>query len=697
MDRDAERMSALLEEVRRHDRLYHQDNAPEIPDWEYDRLFRELQALELRHPELAAVDSPTRRVGAAPVGELRPFVHEVPMLSLQNGLRRTDEGADPWEDLRVFEGWPKGTRDSRDPGRGLRRQLAEDAPATLAYVVEPKLDGLAMELLYEDGKFVSGGTRGDGTTGEDVTHNLAMLPSIPRALPPGTPRRLTVRGEVLYDLAGFERMNAEREARGEKRFENPRNSAAGTMRQLDPGQLAGRPLSFWAHSAGVMEAPPPTHWELLQRFAEWGFQVNPLNRRCRGLDEVIAAVEALERARAELPYEIDGAVVKVDAVAVQDALGFESRSPRWALAFKYPPARVRTRLAGVLFSVGRTGAVTPVAQLEPARVGGVTVRNASLHNEHQLVRVLALRDGDLVEIQRAGDVIPEVVGAIDEAGRQARPAIAYPSTCPECGAALVRQPGPGDPGKVLVRCPDTLACPAQLRGAIRHYAGRKAMDIEGLGEKLVDQLVDGRLVRRPSDLYTLTAEALVDLDRMGDLSATALLDGIERSKAQSLERGLYALGIPSVGEATAKDLARRFGSLEPFLAAAETQLSAIPGIGEVVARDIRGFLDDPRVREEIERLRAAGVQFVPGSVERASDALAGKTLVLTGTLPTMSRDDAKARIEAAGGKVTGSVSKKTSWVVAGADAGSKLDRARELSVPVIDEAGLLDLLAGSPS
>lgn len=634
-------------------------------------------------------ESPTRRVGAAPVPELKPFVHPIPMLSLQNGYRKEEPAwGGPWEDLLEWEGGK--------PGKvgGLRRLLGDDAPARIAYVVEPKLDGLAMEVVYEDGRFVAGGTRGDGVTGEDVTHNLRTVQNLPRVLR-GAPRgRVTVRGEVLFDLPGFERMNEERAARGEKPFENPRNAAAGTMRQLDPALARGRPLRFFAHSAGLHPELPDTHWALLEQFAGWGFAVNPLNRRCEGMEEVVDAVRALEEQRSALDYEIDGAVVKVDAVALQEELGFVTRSPRWALAFKFPPPRVRTRLAGVLYSVGRTGVVTPVAQLEPVRVGGVTVRNASLFNEHQMQRRLGLRVGDTVVIQRAGDVIPQVLEAVDAPGRAERPLHVYPSTCPECGATLVReQVDPKKPESVTIRCPDGLGCPAQATAALQYFASRLAMDIEGLGEKLVEQLVASGLARHPSDLYRLheRRDALVALDRMGAKSADNLLAAIEGSKARPLDRCLLALGIPNVGEATAKDLARHFGSVDALLDADVVAVDAVPGIAEPTARVIVGYLGQPAVREEIARLRALGVAFPPA--DRATGtALAGKTLVLTGTLPTLTRDEAKRRIEAAGGKVAGSVSKRTDVVVAGDEAGSKLDRARELGIMVVDEAGLLALL-----
>ncbi len=674
---DQTRLEWLVAEINRHNRLYHEENCAEISDAAYDELFRELEALEAHHPGLLRADTPTRRVGGAAIAELLPFTHELPMLSLQNGYRR--EEGDPWVDLRDFE-------------ERIRRALGADAPERLVYVVEPKLDGLAMELVYEQRRFVRGGTRGDGVTGEDVTHNLVTIPSVPRRLPDSAPVRLSVRGEVMFDLPGFERMNAGRELAGEKRFENPRNSAAGTMRQLDPKGAAARPLHFFAHSAGVLPVRVGSHHDLLADFAAWGFTVNPLNRRCDGLDEVIAAVAEVERLRSELSYEIDGAVVKVDAMALQDALGFVTRSPRWALAFKYPPPRVTTRLEGVSFSVGRTGAVTPVANLAPARVGGVTVRNATLHNEHQLVRMLGLRSGDLVEIQRAGDVIPEVLRAIDEPGREARPAVLYPLCCPECGHALAREPNPLDADKVLIRCPNGLSCPAQVRAALRHFASRLCMDIEGLGEKLIDQLVTQGRVLRPSDLYRLEQETLANLERMGELSATNLLAAIDVSRARPLDRALMALGIPMVGESTARDLARHYGSLDALLGASEAGLMQVFGVAEKVAASVAAFFADPACRREIDALREVGVAFTGVARPVTGTAFVGKTFVLTGTLPTLARDAAKARIEGAGGKVTGSVSKKTDYVVVGADAGSKLDKARAIGIPTLDEDALIALL-----
>lgn len=662
------RMQWLVAELNRHSALYHEQDVSEISDAEYDALYRELEALEAANPDQRLADSPTQRVGGAPKSGLEPFVHEVPMLSLQNAFST--------EELQEFEA-------------RLRRYLG-GGPEVMRYQVEPKLDGLAMELVYEDGALVAGGTRGDGQTGEDVTHNLRTIPSVPLRLQGGPAGRLSVRGEVLFDLPGFERMNERREAAGERRFENPRNSAAGTMRQLDPKMVQGRPLHFYAHSAGLMPdgVACASQSELSALFGRWGFKVNPLNRVVEGVDQVVAAIADLRSARSGLDYEIDGAVVKVDAFALQDQLGFVTRSPRWAIAYKYPPERVRTVLEDVLYSVGRTGAVTPVACLRPVRVGGVTVSRTTLHNEDELGR-LDLCIGDTVEVERAGDVIPKVVKVVLDDAHAGRARVRYPSTCPECGTSLVR-----DAEESATRCPNALECPAQVRRVIEHFAGRLCMDIEGLGEKLVDQLVSSGRVRRPSDLYRLDLDGLVGMERMGRLSAQNLLKALEVSKARGLDKVLMALGMRHVGESTARDLARHFGTMDALLAASRAELTAVEGIGDVVAESVSTFLADPRSRAEIAALRDVGVAFTPVAVRRGT-ALAGRTFVLTGTFPTMGREEAKQRLEAAGAKVSGSVSKKTDYVVAGADAGSKLDKARELNIAILDEAGMLSLLAGS--
>ncbi|MEQ1565345.1 MAG: NAD-dependent DNA ligase LigA [Myxococcota bacterium] len=664
------RLDQLVPELVRHNRLYHELAAPEIDDRSYDLLYRELELLEERFPTLVRPDSPTRRVGGEAVSQLSPFQHRIPMLSLANAFS--------FGELQEFEA-------------RIRRMLGADAPERVAYMVEPKLDGLAVELVYEDGRLTGAGTRGDGQVGEDVLHNVRTIREVPSRLRGPVPSYLSVRGEVLFTLAGFEAMNAGRVLKGEKAFENPRNAAAGTLRQLDPKLAAERPLTFFAHSHGELVGvdDAPTHHEQLALIGSMGIPTNPLNQRVEGVEAVWAAIEALGARRHDLPYEIDGAVVKVDDRALQEQLGFVTRSPRWAVAYKYPPPQVATVLEAVGFQVGRTGAITPVAHLRPVRVGGVTVSRATLHNEDQ-VRQLDLRVGDTVTVERAGDVIPRVVGPVPDEAHPTRPEIQFPTTCPACGAEVHR-----DPELAVIRCPNQLSCPAQLRASVRHFASRGAMDVDGLGSKLVDQLVDRRLVTRVSDLYRLTRSQLTSLERMGGKSADNLLAALEASKARPLDRCLVALGIPTVGEATARDLARHFRSVDKLLEATEEELSAVHGIGEVVAKEIRAFAADERHRTVIAELRALGVTFPEESASAApaSSALAGATFVLTGTLPTLERADAEARILAAGGKVSGSVSKKTTWVVAGDKAGSKLDKARELGVAVIDEAELLKLLA----
>ncbi len=676
----AARLDELVPELIRHNRLYHEQDAAEISDREYDLLYRELQDIEERFPALVRPDSPTRRIGGAPVSELESFTHAVPMLSLSNVFSP--------EEVEEF--------DAR-----IRRFLGDDAPEVVAYAVEPKLDGLAMSLHYEDGLLVSAATRGDGQTGEDVTHNARTIQNVPiRLQGERVPRSISVRGEVLFELAGFEEMNAARVAAGQKAFENPRNAAAGTMRQLDPGITAARPLRFYAYAMAEYdgEAPPASQLETLALLEGLGFKLTGLQTVARGAGELNAAIAALGARRGDLPFEIDGAVLKVDSVALQEQLGFRTRAPRWATAYKYPPERVRTALEGVLFSLGRSGKVTPVACLRPVRVGGVTVSRATLHNQDELDR-LDLRLGDTVEIERSGDVIPKVVRVVPEEGREAREKVVYPPSCPECGAPLHRDPEEAD-----TFCLNSLECPAQLRRAIEHFGSRLAMDIDGLGAKLVNQLVDKQLVTRTSDLYRLPKAPLAALDRMADKSAQNLLDALERSKQRPLKHVVFALGVPHVGESTARDLANAFGGIDALMAADAEALEAVEGIGPIVARSVVSFFGDPRVREEVARLRQAGVAFLheapAAPAEGAGGAaavFAGKTLVVTGTLPTLSRDEAKARIEAAGGKVSGSVSKKTDYLLAGEAAGSKLTKAQALGITIIDEAALLSMLAGEES
>jgi len=671
----AARIAFLTTELERHNRLYHELDAPEISDREYDLLYRELETLEGRFPDLKREGSLTSRVGGAPLEQLQPFVHRIPLLSLANVF-----GAD---ELRDF------ARRCRDH---LRR-IGRDAEPT--FFVEPKLDGLAIELVYENGKLTGAGTRGNGEVGEDVTHNMRTVRTVPHQLKGKAPPYLSVRGEVLFELEGFEKMNEARVAAGERAFENPRNSAAGTIRQLDSSKVASRPLDFFAHSLGEGLEGGTTHGEQMARLAQLGFQVNPLNKRCADIEAAIAAVAELETKRQDLNYEIDGAVIKVDELALQKALGFITRSPRWAVAYKYAPPQVESILEDVLWGVGRTGIVTPIASLQPVRVGGVTVRRASLHNA-KMLKDMDLRYGDRVVVTRRGDVIPKVEAVVLDEGHAHRRHVVYPDACPVCGTTLVAEPNPDEPDKITHRCPNTLSCPVQRSESLRHFASRLGMDIDGLGEKIIGQLLDREMVARPSDLYALTVENLEELDRLGRKSAQNLVAAIEESKARPLHRALFALGIPQVGEATARDLADHFGTIDRLLDATSDDLHAVNGIAEKTAADVLGFFSASANRDEIARLRAAGVVFPP-AVRRvnAGAPLAGKTIVLTGTFPTLERERAKQMILEAGGKVSGSVSKKTSFVVAGEDAGSKLDKAKELGVEVVDEATLLARLGGA--
>jgi len=665
----SERIRTLRAEIERHNRQYYVLDAPLISDAEFDLLFRELQALEAEHPQLLSSDSPTQRVGAAPLSEFATVAHATPMLSLNNAFADAEVAA---FDRRVRDG------------------LA--AIGEVDYAAEPKFDGLAISLNYEQGVLVRGATRGDGTTGEDVTANLRTVRSIPLHLQgSGWPAVLEVRGEVLMWRSDFERMNARQREHGEKEFVNPRNAAAGSLRQLDPRITARRPLRFFAYGVGGVAATglPATHSVLLDRLAEWGFPVAQERRRVTGLAGLIAYYVEMARRRETLPYAIDGVVYKVDDLAAQERLGFVSRAPRFAIAHKFPAEEAVTELLDISIQVGRTGALTPVARLAPVFVGGVTVTNATLHNEDEVLRK-DLCIGDTVVVRRAGDVIPEVVRVLPERRPAAGRRFVMPQTCPVCGSQVVR-----NPDEAVARCSGGLYCPAQRKQALLHFASRRALDIEGLGDKLVEQLVDSDIVRTPADLYRLGLLALANLERMAEKSAGNLLASIERSKQTTLARFIYALGIRNVGEATARDLARHFGSLDRLLAADEGQLLQVPDVGPIVAQCLRQFFDEPHNLEVIEQLRAAGVAWHDGEPSAQTvSAVAGKVFVLTGTLPSLTRDAAKAMLEAAGGKVTGSVSKKTDFVVAGAEAGSKLEKARLLGVKVIDEEQLLAILAG---
>ncbi|QJR14136.1 NAD-dependent DNA ligase LigA [Usitatibacter palustris] len=664
----AARVEELRREIERHNRLYHAEDAPEVSDAEYDALFRELQSLETAHPELLSPDSPTQRVGAAPAEGFAAVAHRVPMLSLNNAF------AD--EDVANFD-------------RRCREGLERDA---VEYACELKYDGIAVTLAYEDGRFVQGATRGDGSTGEDVTINLRTIRAIPLRLDTKKPpRRLEIRGEVLMYRRDFEALNAAAVAAGDKPFVNPRNAAAGGLRQLDPRLTAARRLSFMAYGIGAHEGftMPATHAKLLEAIAALGFPVASDRKTVRGAEGLLEFYRAVGEKRPKLAFDIDGVVYKVNAFADQATLGFVSRAPRFAVAHKFPAEEATTELVDIDVQVGRTGAVTPVARLKPVFVGGTTITNATLHNEDEVRRKEVWRR-DTVVVRRAGDVIPEVARVAKAGPREKADWFEMPTKCPQCGSAIARLEE-----ESVARCTGGLICPAQRKGALLHFASRRAIDIEGLGDKLVDQLVDGQVVRTPADLYKLGVAALSELERMAEKSAANVVTAIERSKDTTLARFIYALGIRNVGEVTARDLARHFGSLDALVHADVARLEEVPDVGPIVAESIHAFFAEPHNREVIWQLRAAGVHWKEGAgvAPKVSDGpFAGKIVVLTGTLPGMSRDEAKERIEAAGGKVSGSVSKKTDFVIAGDEAGSKLDKARELGVTVLDEVQFLEML-----
>lgn len=663
------RVRELREQLDRHNYRYYVLDDPEVSDAEYDRLMRELQALESQYPQLVTSDSPTQRVGAAAVGELAAVAHATPMLSLDNAF---DD-----EDVSNFD-------------RRVRERL--DDIASVEYAAEPKLDGLAISFRYEAGHLVQAATRGDGTRGEDVTHNVRTVKAVPVRLRGSFPELLEVRGEIFMTLAGFKVMNERALAAGEKVFVNPRNAAAGSLRQLDPRLTATRPLDVFFYGVGETRGwkLPDRHSETLQQLREWGLKISPLLRVVQGVEGCLEYYREIGALRAGLKYEIDGVVYKVNRFAQQRDLGFVARAPRWAIAHKFPAHEENTVVRDVEFQVGRTGALTPVARLEPVFVGGVTVSNATLHNMDE-VRRKDVRIGDTVVIRRAGDVIPEIVKVIVERRPGSAREVELPAQCPICGSEVERVEG-----EAVARCTGGLFCGAQRKEALRHFASRRALDIEGLGSKLIDQLVDSDQVRSPADLYRLTLAQLANLERMAEKSATNLLQALEHSKHTTLARFLYGLGIRDVGEATAAALAAHFGALDPLLEASEEAIQEVPDVGPVVAAHVFHFFQQPQNRQVIDDLRKLGVEW-PVQARRSAageGALNGKTFVLTGTLSSMGRDAAKDRITALGGKVSGSVSKKTDYVVAGAEAGSKLKKAEELGVQVLDEAQLLRLLDG---
>ena len=661
------RVIKLRAEIERHNYRYYVLDDPEVPDAEYDRLLGELKKLEEDFPALVTADSPTQRVGGEAVKAFGEVVHRLPMLSLDNALSE--------EEARAFD-------------RRVRERLGCDA--AVAYSAEPKLDGLAVSLRYVKGRFVQGATRGDGTTGEDVTHSIRTIKAVPlRLAGKGYPRLLEVRGEVFMPLAGFRRFNAEAEARGEKTLVNPRNAAAGSLRQLDPRVAAARPLEIFFYGLGATEDGPiaDRHSELLSQLRAWGLRTCPEARAVEGIDGCLEYFRDIGTRRDRLAYQIDGVVYKVDSLADQLALGFVSRAPRWAIAHKFPAQEEMTVVRDVEFQVGRTGALTPVARLEPVFVGGVTVSNATLHNMDEVERK-DVRIGDTVIVRRAGDVIPEIVRVVPERRTGHARKVKLPATCPVCDSPVERVEG-----EAVARCTGGFICAAQRKEALRHFASRRAFDIQGLGVELIDQLVDTKLVKTPADLFRLEAGTLSQLERMGEKSAEKLSAAIARSRRTTLARFLYALGIPDVGEATALALAQHFGDLEALRDASEELIDEVPDIGPVIAHSIHQFLHQARHAAVIDDLMAAGVSWPKAERARARGSpFAGKTVVLTGTLAAMSRDAATDKLIALGAKVTGSVSKKTDYVIAGDDSGSKLQKAQALGVRVLAEREFLVLL-----
>lgn len=676
------RIRALREALEQYNYQYYVLDDPQISDAEYDRLFRELESLEAEHPELITAESPTQRVGAAPLPQFNTVRHSTPMLSLNNCF--SDE-------------------ELVDFNRRIREALGVE---TVDYVAEPKLDGLAVSLVYDNGRLARAATRGDGSQGEDITSNIRTIRAVPLRLRGNNwPKTLDVRGEVYMPKAGFERMNRMAAEKGEKTFVNPRNAAAGSVRQLDPRLTAQRPLAFFAYSAGALpRGMVKTQWELLQHFRAWGLPVCTQDKAVSGLDGCRTFYERLAKQRAKLPFEIDGVVYKLDRLDWRDELGFVSRAPRWAVAYKFAAEEAETVLEAVEFQVSRTGALTPVARLRPVFVGGAKVSNAGLHNMDELARK-DVRVGDTVIVRRAGDVIPELVRVVLGKRPRGTQPVATPTHCPACGGKAERAEG-----ELVAYCTNTLGCVTQIQAALSHFVGRHTMDIDGLGERLLVQLVQSEKVRSPADIYRLTQAELAALERMGEKSAANIIAAIEHSKKTTLERFLYALGIPEVGETTAGELARYFRNLKALIEAAESdaatahaekekdrcpRLRAVPDIGPIVATHIALFFTEPGNLAVIEKLLEAGVRWPEIAAPRTEGALVGKTFVLTGSLPTLSRDEAEDKIEQAGGKVTGSVSKKTDYVVAGDSPGSKLTKAEQLGVTVLDEAALLKLLSVS--
>ena len=667
-----EQIATLRNLIRHHEYCYYVLDAPEIPDVEYDKLIKQLQSLEHDHPELITSDSPTQRVGGVALSQFASVKHELPMLSLDNVF-----------DELSFNAFNKRVKD--------RLHLSDSQ--SVVYCCELKLDGLAVSLLYENGRFIRAATRGDGTTGEDITSNVKTIKTIPLVLQgENIPTRLEVRGEVFMTHKGFAKLNAEAEKRNERTFANPRNAAAGSLRQLDPKITAKRSLSFFCYGVGINEGTtlPDNHYDRLMQFKAWGLPVSDKVQIRQGAQEALAYFHEIGEQRMSLGFDIDGVVIKVNSIAQQEELGFVARAPRWATAFKFPAQEEVTKLNKVDFQVGRTGAITPVARLEPVSVAGVIVSNATLHNSDEIVR-LGIREGDYVTVRRAGDVIPQIVAVIQDRRPADSKEIIFPTHCPICGSLIVR-----DEGEAISRCAGGLICPAQRKEALKHFVSRRAMNVDGLGDKLIEQLVDKDYVKTPADLYKLTLPMLCSLDKVGEKLANNLINALQQSKSTSLNRFIFALGIPNVGEVTAENLVNQLGNLSAIENASLEQLQTVNDVGEVIAESIVDFFQEPHNRDVIEQLTSAeiGIHWPDVEIQALTidSPFSGKTVVLTGTLSQLTRDDAKDKLKKLGAKVTGSVSKKTDLVIAGESAGSKLTKAEELGIKVIDEQEMIDLL-----
>ena len=670
-----EQLTSLRNLIRHHEYCYYVLDAPEIPDSEYDKLIKQLQKIEQQYPDLITTDSPTQRVGGAPLAQFASIKHELPMLSLDNVF---DESS--------FIAFNKRVKD--------RLHLNENEQ--VEYCCELKLDGLAVSILYENGKFSKAATRGDGTTGEDITANVRTIKTIPLVLTgENIPARLEVRGEVFMTHKGFAKLNADAEKRNEKVFANPRNAAAGSLRQLDPKITAKRPLSFYCYGVGIIEGSslPDTHYDRLMQFKAWGLPVSDKVEKRQGAQAALDYFKQIGEQRMSLDFDIDGVVIKVNSIALQNELGFVARAPRWATAFKFPAQEEVTQLNKVDFQVGRTGAITPVARLEPVSVAGVIVSNATLHNSDEIAR-LGIREGDYVTVRRAGDVIPKIVAVLLDRRPTDTKEIVFPTHCPICGSLIVR-----DEGQAISRCAGGLICPAQRKEALKHFVSRRAMNVDGMGDKIIEQLVDKDYVKTPADLYKLNLPTLCSLDKIGEKSANNLLNALDASKNTTLSRFIFALGIPNVGEVTAENLVNQLGNLSAIENASLEQLQTVNDIGVVIAESIIDFFQEPHNRNVIEQLTSEEINIhwqdiTPQTQTTIVDSpFSGKTIVLTGTLSVLTRDEAKNKLKQLGAKVTGSVSKNTDLVIAGEAAGSKLDKAQELGIKVIDEQEMLNLLA----